>query len=151
MPPTRQVGAAASAAIAIAVIICGKGPLLTAGKGIASPPTFPYPHMSVETAEEANSPIGTVFVTVDDGTARPVNARGHAVPTDGTPSRDAAYNDPSICDRIKGQPGVCWRYWQVVGDGVQVWTFYRGRSCVVIGSIGGEQTRVLCDGVLVES
>ena len=99
--------------------------------------------MSVQTADEANSPTGTLFVTVDDGTARPVSARARAVPADGTPSRDAA------CERIHGHQGVCWRYWQVAGDEIRVWTTYQQRSCVLIGSLAGDKTRILCDGVTV--
>ncbi len=146
---TRRVGSAALAALAIVVIIAGKAASPTAGTAIAAPPAFPYPHMSVQTAEEANSPTGTLFVTVDDGTARPVGARARAVSADGTPSRDAAYNDPTNCERIHGHQGVCWRYWQITGDEIRVWTTYQQRSCVLIGSLTGEKTRILCDGVTV--
>ncbi len=146
---TRAVGAAAFAALAMIVIMAGEGASPIAGTAIAAPPSFPYPHMSVQTADEANSPAGTLFVTVDDGTARPANSRGRAVDADGTPSHDAAYNDPTNCERNHGHPGVCWRYWQVVGEEIRIWTTYQHRSCVVIGSVAGEQTRILCDGIAV--
>jgi len=146
---TRRVGSVVLGALAIFVIIAGKGALLAAGTAVAAPPTFPYPHMSVQTAQEANSPTGTLFVTVDDGTARPASARARAVPTDGTLSRDAAYSDPANCERIHGHQGVCWRYWQVTGDDIRVWTTYQQRSCVLIGSVAGEKTRILCDGITV--
>ncbi len=146
---TRRVGSAAITVLAIVVIIAGKAASPTAGTAIAAPPTFPYPHMSIQTAEEANSPTGTLFVTVDDGTARPVGVRARAVPTDGSPSRDAAYSDPTNCERIHGHQGVCWRYWQVTGDEIRVWTTYQQRSCVLIGSVAAEKTRILCDGITV--
>jgi hypothetical protein len=146
---TRRVGSAAITVLAIVVIIAGKAASPTAGTAIAAPPTFPYPHMSIQTAEEANSPTGTLFVTVDDGTARPVGVRARAVPADGTPSRDAAYSDPTNCERIHGHQGVCWRYWQVTGDEIRVWTTYQQRSCVLIGSVAAEKTRILCDGITV--
>ena len=109
---TRRVGSAVVAALAIFVIIAGKGALLTAGTAVAAPPTFPYPHMSVQTAQEADSPTGTLFVTVDDGTARPASARAGAVPTDGTLSRDAAYSDPPTVSgsmNIKASAGATGR------------------------------------------
>ena len=107
--------------------------------------------MSVQTADQANSPAGTLYVTLDDGTALPSSARSRAVPADGTPSRDAAYTDPQACERVHGHQGVCWRYWQVVGAEIRVWTTYQERSCVVIGSTAGDKTRTLCDGVPVPS
>jgi hypothetical protein len=42
--------------------------------------------------------------------------------------------------------GVCWRYWQRVGDEVRIWTTYRDASCVLIASLTGERTRLTCDG-----
>lgn len=146
---TRRVAATALAAMAVTLIIAGKGSTLTTGTATAAPPSFPYPHMSIQTAEQANSPTGTLFVTVDDGTALPDSAVSRAVPTDGTPSRDAAYTDPNACERIHGHQGVCWRYWQVIGDEIRVWTTYRERSCVIIGSTSGDRTRTICDGIPV--
>jgi len=105
---TRRVGSAGLAALAVFVIVAGKAASPTAGTAIAAPPTFPYPHISVQTAEEANTPTGTMLVTVDDGTARPVSVRARAVPADGTPSRDAAYSDPTNCERIHGHSRT-WR------------------------------------------
>ena len=147
----RRVGAAACAVLALTAILAGRGSTLTAGTATAAPPAFPYSHMSVQTAEKANSPAGTLYVTVDDGSALPSSARSRAVPGDGTPSRDAAYTDPQACERVHGHQGVCWRYWQVIGTEIRVWTTYQERSCVVIGSTTGDQTRTLCDGVPVRS
>ena len=105
--------------------------------------------MSVHTADEAGSPKGALYVTVDDGTARPVMTRSRAVPAADDPSRDAAHTDPTGCERVHGRQSVCWRYWQVVGGEIRVWTTYRDRSCVIVGNITDDPTRVLCDGIPV--
>ncbi len=145
----RAVGAAVILAVAGITAAAGH-PVPVTGTPVAVAPAFPYPHMSIRTAQEANAPDGTLFVTVDDGSARPRMSNGQAVPVNGTLSKGPAFDDPTRCARVHGQTEVCWRYWQVVGDEVRVWTTYADRSCVVIGTTTGDPTRVMCDGITVK-
>ena len=111
--------------------------------------TFPYRHVTVvpgPSAPGGPAPDGTLWVEVDDGTAVPRDWRGRAIPADGTPSQDAAAADPTVCGTDGGVPTVCWRYWQRVRDEVRIWTLYQGSSCVLIASLTGERTRLVCDG-----
>jgi hypothetical protein len=110
---------------------------------------FPYRHVSVVPGAQAPgvpAPAGTLWVDVDDGAAVPRQQVGRAIPADGTVSADAAATDPANCEQVGDQPGVCWRYWQRVGDEVRIWTTYRDASCVLIASLTGERTRLTCAG-----
>lgn len=104
----RAIGAAAILAVAGITAAAGH-PVPVAGTPVAAAPTFPYPHMSIRTAQEANAPDGTLFVTVDDGSARPQMSNGRAVPVNGTQSKGPAFDDPTRCARVHGQTEVCWR------------------------------------------
>jgi hypothetical protein len=110
--------------------------------------SYPYSHVSVQAASApgVNAPTGGLWVSVDDGSATPRSAVARAVPADGRKSLDAAYTDPAACEQVGSQQGVCWRYWQRVGDEVRIWTTYQRHSCVLIASLGGEPTRINCDG-----
>jgi hypothetical protein len=92
------------------------------------------------------APEDTLWVGVDDGAAVPRQEVGRAIPADGTVSADAAATDPATCERAGDQPGVCWRYWQRVGEEVRIWTTYRDASCVLVASLTGERTRLTCAG-----
>ena len=109
--------------------------------------TFPLHHISIQAGAAADAPSNSWWVTVDDGSAAPRMSHSRAVPRNGALSKDAAYTDPAACDIVGGRTSVCWRGWQTVGNEVRVWTTWRGQSCVVIGSIVGDPTRILCGAV----
>jgi len=130
---------------AVAVLVAAITLLTAAPAGAATSAgvlaSYPYRHVSVEP-----SPPGMLWVSVDDGTAVPRNEVGRAIPADGTASEDAAATDPNVCERDGSRPGVCWRYWQRVGDEVRIWTRYQGTPCVLIAYLTGERTRLNCNG-----
>jgi len=142
--PRFAAGAAIIGLILTALLVAGHTTRPIAGQGAPVLPVFPYRHMTIQTNPGAGVP--SVFVTIDDGAAVTTSSVGRDVPADGTPTHDAAWTNPAACERVHGHPGVCWRYWQQVGTEVRVWTTFHGRSCVIIGSTAGRQTRVICDG-----
>lgn len=87
--------------------------LLTAG-ALVSPAgaapaqaTAPIPYRNVTVVPAARTPgtpvrEGTLWVTIDDGAAMSRKSVGRAVPADGTKSLDAAYSDPTACNRRGG-------------------------------------------------
>ena len=139
--------------VAVAVLVAAITLLTAAPAGAATSAgvlaSYPYRHVSVVPAALAPgtpAPDGRLWVSVDDGTAVPRYQVGRAIPADGTASEDAAATDSNVCERDGSRPGVCWRYWQRVGDEVRIWTRYQGTPCVLIAYLTGERTRLNCNG-----